>query len=328
MTRRKKRLKNKKLKHQNRSVWWAVDPLQDENEFHTHALQTLKPFATALRSQIVPVSYFNASKALQFSAGLLKWLPNAKKAENALVTMAQKRLSIIASGNKAKNLAKPIFLNSDLQNSPSLREKVSLLSLAAKKGGAKFIAMHSHGRKGIRRFYMGSFAETFMLYGNIPSLIINPGSPPSPRIKHILFPTDFSKESMAAFNFVVDLANELSAKLSIIHYFHIPSISIFHRNSVRKEYEDYIKRQDVQLLKRGASLEHRAKGKNVNSKFHLIREVGEFDPTAAILKFAKFNSVKLIALASQSSASKTYFIGATSRELVRNAECPVLIFRK
>jgi nucleotide-binding universal stress UspA family protein len=95
------------------------------------------------------------------------------------------------------------------------------LSRYAQMQKADVIVLSTHGRKGIKRWMLGSFAETLMRESKVPIFIINPHWKSSESLKNILFPTDFSAASKDAFLKVVDFA-----RVSRIH------ITLFHRLSL------------------------------------------------------------------------------------------------
>ncbi len=79
----------------------------------------------------------------------------------------------------------------------------------------------THGRTGLSKFALGSVAEEVFRHAPCPVLTVGPHSwdsdPQSVRLKHILFPTDFSPDSAAALPLAAGLAAEFGARLTMLH---------------------------------------------------------------------------------------------------------------
>jgi nucleotide-binding universal stress UspA family protein len=174
---------------------------------------------------------------------------------------------------------------------------------------------------------MGSFAETFLLHSTVPTLVINPHCAASGDSNHILFATDFSAQSLAAFDQTVAIAAQLKARISVVHYSHTPKYASLLGEALFGEVADEIERRVKKEKSLGAALVTKGLGQKVKTSFHLITGRGTFDPSSAIAKFAKLQGVGFISLAARSGVLKSALMGATSRELARNATCPVLIYR-
>jgi nucleotide-binding universal stress UspA family protein len=79
----------------------------------------------------------------------------------------------------------------------------------------------THGKTGLRRMVLGSVAEDVFRYVSCPVLTVGPHSwqsdPQTVRLKHVLFPTDFSADSARALPFAMAIAAEFAAALTILH---------------------------------------------------------------------------------------------------------------
>ncbi len=79
----------------------------------------------------------------------------------------------------------------------------------------------THGRTGLRRLFMGSVAEEVFRHAPCPVLTVGPHSwrsdPQTVRLKHILFPTDLSRDSVTALPFVAEIARDFGARLTLLH---------------------------------------------------------------------------------------------------------------
>jgi nucleotide-binding universal stress UspA family protein len=87
------------------------------------------------------------------------------------------------------------------------------------------IIVGTHGRTGVSKLLMGSVAEKIFRQAPCPVLTVGPNVSGEARsivdIHTILFPTDFSSESLAAAPYAISLAQENQARLYLLHV--IPS---------------------------------------------------------------------------------------------------------
>lgn len=79
----------------------------------------------------------------------------------------------------------------------------------------------THGRSGIRKLVLGSVAEDVFRHACCPVLTVGPHSwrsdPHSVHLKHVLFPTDFSVDSVRALPLAMAIAAKFDATLTILH---------------------------------------------------------------------------------------------------------------
>lgn len=316
----------KQTKNKQVTIAWAMDPFQEEVGNHAHALQVLAPIAKAFKAKIQPISFidrgqFYVSDDMEYLA-----LLNSKDRHSAISYLVNKRISAVFSKALRRQFQDPIVLVSSGDEPASLFEKISMMDKAAKKCGAMFVGLHSHARKGFQRFLMGSFAESFMLTSSSAALVINPACKPPKQIKTILFPTDFSKESLLAFKQALVFASRLKAKIIVAHYLHKPTPSLFAfgekaKASAEKDYRSTQHRSH----KWGARMLAMAKKAGVKSQFDLIEATGRSDAAGAIIKLAAHSKCDLFALVSRSDELRAALVGATGRTIARTADCPVLI---
>lgn len=110
---------------------------------------------------------------------------------------------------------KPLFVYGD--------PLTKLLELCSKKNRYEFIALATHGRKGLVRMILGSVTEEVIRNSKIPVLVLGPmGKVPAPgadlpdRLK-IVVGTDLSRSSMRAEKYAIQLAKRLSAEVVLLH---------------------------------------------------------------------------------------------------------------
>ncbi|MGZ4839425.1 MAG: universal stress protein [Terriglobales bacterium] len=79
----------------------------------------------------------------------------------------------------------------------------------------------THGRTGLRKIVLGSVAEDLFRHASCPVLTVGPHSwtsdPQSVRLKHILFPTDFSPESAQALPLATAIADDFGGRITMLN---------------------------------------------------------------------------------------------------------------
>ncbi len=105
------------------------------------------------------------------------------------------------------------------------------------------IVLGTHGRTGLSRLAMGSVAEEIYRRAFCPVLCVGPKVPQetqkSPEFHRILFPTDFSKASLAALPYALTLAEESQARLVLLHM--IPLVPLADQELVRTKAIEKLK---------------------------------------------------------------------------------------
>ena len=135
-------------------------------------------------------------------------------------------------------------------------------------------------------------------------------------LQNILFATDFSERSEAAFPLACSLARDQEARLIVLY---VDPPAVFHGEEVdRRESDDYYPRLHHELQRyqapEGVRVEHRLE---------------EGEPVAEILRVAREEGCDLIVLATHGrSGIRRMIAGSVTEEVLRHAECPVLTLSK
>jgi nucleotide-binding universal stress UspA family protein len=95
------------------------------------------------------------------------------------------------------------------------------LEAIVKEHRIDLVVLNTHGRTGMRRFLMGSVAESLFRRLECPVLTLGPHVDQrfcrQSEIANILYPTDLSVESKAVLPYVASLAHEYKASVEILH---------------------------------------------------------------------------------------------------------------
>lgn len=299
-------------------IIWATNPLE-ENALKNRSMQVLRDLSKKTGATIEPVYVL--------SDGLLSVSLPKKDLVEQFKPISQIALQKMVDKGHLKRITKPMVLVS----APSSRaDAVKALDRYARKQHADLILVNSHGRHGIKRALLGSFAETLTMYSKTPVVVAGPNTKHITKLDHILFPTDFSKESKRALEKVQQMAKKLHAKITIFHAVVNPIQPVvqsgaellgggfvWSQNSYERLYESHEK-----LVEAWAKLV-RKKGIKVDT----VVNMAGGGVIASVLQYAKKKKPGLIAMSSESGAISAALLGSIGRELAREAPCPVWYLR-
>jgi nucleotide-binding universal stress UspA family protein len=182
---------------------------------------------------------------------------------------------------------------------------------------ADVIVTGTRGRRGLRKLVMGSVAEEILRLSPVPVLTVHPeagqASPREPRT--ILFPTDFSADSLRALAYALSLAQEFQASMIFLHV----APSMHNDPEVRNRLQTFFSDQ----LREMVPAETRSWCRQ-----QVVVEFG--DPSQAILQCADTYKADLIVMGVRGAGSMvraaTHF-GSTAYRVISAARAPVLSVR-
>lgn len=193
----------------------------------------------------------------------------------------------------------------------------------ADEQGIDLIVLGTHGRRGLRRFLLGSVAEEVVRTSSGPVITVQGSESPArvEPVQRILVPYDFSPESEKALEVAIELAEAYGTeKIDLLHVLAPPiapgvfaadvPLPASYRTDLVSAVQDALDRKAAQV---DASVET------------YLRQ----GPAALeIADFAKEMDTDLIVLGSHGLTGLTrFFLGSVSERVVRSAECPVLVLR-
>lgn len=182
-------------------IIWAVDPFDVQHfEAQGNALRTLESMIDE-KTEILPVYVWNGRplgkiddrKQIRHQADLLlgKWPKTTLEKQIKGI-----RVLLAPGGNSTRAEA---------------------LAKFAKKIHSDLIVLSHHNRTVLKRVFMGSFSESLALTAEVPILVAPARGQPLRKHHSVLFPTDFSAASLAAFEEALKLATEKKLDLTIYY---------------------------------------------------------------------------------------------------------------
>ncbi len=293
-----------------------------------------EPHHSGIDTVLVPTDRSeNSLQALQYAAAL------AEKLGAALHVMHVSEIDYAIPGTDS--------LASDSEIAHSLKEQLEVAcgrSIAASFHGrtgrafdqvcrfgreiaADLIVISTHGRTGLKRFFLGSNAERIVQHSSVPVLVVRGSEPVSGasregiEIRTILVPTDFSGSSDEALKYAVQFGRQFDARLVLFHSFNNPEFVTtdpygpHYRGPSAEEMRTDAEAQMQELVKR--------------SEFGgLAHETHVCTGRAAdeICEFAQRESVDLIITSTHGRTGFIHvLIGSIAEQIVRYAHAPVLV---
>ena len=205
------------------------------------------------------------------------------------------------------------------------------LASIVKRDDVDLIVLGTHGRTGLSRLVMGSVAEEIFRQARCPVLTVGPHTIRHPlaqrvhrlgerheliesNIHAVLYPTDFSQESLAAAPFAISMAQEHGAKLVLLH-------------TVDGGGNDYAKDPARVLAHLVAELKRLVpEGTDLWCEPEFLVDFG--DPSKRILEIATDIKTDLIVMGVRSArdhvTTVTHMAETTAHKVLVEATCPVL----
>ncbi len=140
-------------------------------------------------------------------------------------------------------------------------------------------------------------------------------------VKNILLPTDFSKLSLSAAQYAVDLANQYGAKIHLLHVIEkTPPILTIHSldlseekiiKSIEDDARESLNKTLAKLSGGGAEI------------LTVLKKGLDYDE---IVNYSQENSIDVIVIATHGRTGVLHtLIGSVAEKVIRYAKCPVLV---
>lgn len=290
-------------------ILWAIDPYQTSQS-------ALKAEASAIKSLVSQTATTSIEPVFVVTPGVL---PSNVFSESlpSLKRKANRKILILLKGFCWSTVQRPKILD---ERSDHVENVTRTLLKHAKSVRADLIVLRTHGKQGISKLILGSFAETLLLNSPIPLLIVNPNYTriwSSDKPTKILFPTDFEEKIEENFAKVARLAREQGSRIDVVHV--VKSYKASGISSLLRKKQQISSEKRVESMREQFLREARRHG--VEIKLHLLRTEGSV--ADEIISSAKRLRPLMIAMNAKSGELKTLFAGSVTRQVVRASPCPV-----
>jgi nucleotide-binding universal stress UspA family protein len=305
----------------NLKVLWSIDAFDDLSELQARAVRLLEEFSVRFKIEIEPV-YVVSPDQLGIQIGSSpewseRYAPAVRKA------LEQKLQGIQLAGIKSPRIL--------VHHRFSLKGTVGVLTKHAAAQGCDLILVGSHGRKGLERMILGSFAEELLLQSEIPVLVIGASSENATGgLRHILFPTDLSDSSSVVFQQVLLLAKALGVKITLLHVIPKPIEAIF-QSGVYLLSGGWVSvpiyLQQEQVKQESIAEKWKEAATQLGISLETIMDSSSMSVVDSILKHTKTTDVSFVAMAAESGPLESVLMGSITRQVVRLSPCPVWVLR-
>jgi len=297
---------------------WAVNPFEEETRPSAAAIDELKKWAEASGFLLQPVHVLYVSSIDAPPDDYGGWV-------RRFIPAVEVEVSKFLNGMDLPGIQAPKVL---VHHGVSIHSAVDALIQYAQDVRAAWILTSSKGRSGIRRMALGSFAESLLTRSPVPVWVFGHGKSAQLTSDRILFATDFSDVSKAAFTQVIDQAKKLGSSVTLFHCVNLPEpvMSGAGAMGVSSPFpiDEYMRDQTEWAKVRAAEWANDAKESGVKVDY-VVKEVVPSIANAIVFE-AALARAGLIALASTSGAVGAVLLGSHARQVVRQSECPVWVF--
>lgn len=303
-------------------IIWSIDAFPENPRSYTQGASCL----AALESQssqksIQPVYVLSPSQLNLVSDDPLEWIGRYEATAKAALDTLLKKISLPGL-EPGKVLLEP-------RNGNSFTSEALIHFAQDQK--AQLIVCSTHARKGLPRFFLGSFAESLMNHSTVPVMIMNMESDVPQKIKKILFPTDLSETSKKAFSKTLAFAKTFGAEIVLLGAVPQPAeivlqsgVYLLGGNWV--PISTFLESESEEMKKTMQEWTHEAQSQGV--KASSVIDSGCKSVTDSILNHLKSQQADLIAIAAQSGPIERTLLGSITRQVVRLSSCPVLVFKE
>jgi len=185
-----------------------------------------------------------------------------------------------------------------------------------------FIVMGTHGRRGPRRFLLGSITEEVIRRASCPVFTVRTGKKawPMPQIDRILVPVDFSHKTRQIIGVAARFAEHYDASITLMHVVNLEFYPFYGYpvDPIREIEQNILVSSETKLNEYVSELQ----GAGIITNW--TTDSGH--PAQQIRSFADENDFDLIVVGSHGrSGFDRAMVGSISEKVLRSAHCPVVV---
>jgi nucleotide-binding universal stress UspA family protein len=315
-----------------KSLIWALDPFEENVTFRAQLMETLRKISEKQKLPVQPVYILN--------------LAEESEGEPDIETLSPKQLKQTAL--KVINKTLETFRNIHFLRPKVLLEPHTALTTLVKcltrfsqqsDVSAELIVVGTHARVGLPRLLLGSFTETLLLHSTVPILSVGPGcslealgreTQEEAKEDRILFATDFTIYSEKIYGRLLDFASKMHAHLTLFHVIPHSIEPILQTGSYLLSggwvtAPEYVTQEDADTQLLAEKWAQLASSRGIKTKICISSE--KHQTASLIIQQARLEQSHWIAMAAESGAAASAILGSITRQVVRNAPCPVWVVR-
>jgi len=244
-------------------------------------------------------------------------LPDLAEIHGLMEELAERRMGSLAREGDVPELVLKLVQRRDVSPAPPI------LSYAQQED-IDLIVMGTHGRRGVRRWLLGSVTNEVVRFAPCPVLTVRgrEGSTPSEGLRRILAPLDFSDHGKDAMKVACALASRYGSQLDLVHVLPEGLHPAFYA-----EWASKLTDVEPGILERvHGALEEALKESTLCQGPGVQTHALEGHPGREIVRFARDREVDLIVICTHGlSGIRHFLLGSTTEQVVAGADCPVLV---
>lgn len=288
-----------------KKIVWAVDPFEKEISPDGATLQRLFKDFQNTGAQIKPAYVFSPLTEIE--------------------SLASEKITLMI-----KNYCLKIGLECEspqilIDQQSSVLGSVMALNNYIKETATDLVLVSSHGRRGLGRFFLGSFAESLLNNVSAPVMFLNqrPMSQ-NAHLKKVVWATDFSKAAEKAFRIFLEQSKNL-----------VDEVLIYHDLSLPIEMARFMAGYEIGASWDDKVLEDWAKesgqkwldlAKAQNFKATLVTEMATKTLSRAILNTASKANAGAVVMMSAAGPFASVMFGSAARDVFQASEIPLWVY--
>lgn len=306
-------------------IIWAIDAFEDSKELNKKMAETLIYLHQTTHAEVEPLYLLRENEIVLPTYEVPTWVTDHSRTAEAL-------FKEVLQDYQLKFLLPPKVIPHAAQSHSGAAET---LSHYATRTNTDMIIVGSHGRKGLQRFILGSFAESLLMTSEVPVMVISAQTTRAIGIKNILFPTEFGEHSRENFRHVLNLARQFNAEVTLFHAIARPIESLFDLDT-RPQVYNYKGRMltldqivEYQIAHQTARAQHWVEwAQKEGVTAHSVIDSTFKGVDELILGAADAQHADLIIMEAQSGPMSAALLGSYTRNVVRKSHCPVYVITR
>lgn len=300
-------------------IFWAFDPYAEMKDTWMKTVQILKILKREKQADVQPIYFFGHE--------LMLGLPDTSaftQADTLKPIIGRTMEKHLKDAGAGEFLPPAVILSSGT----SRRKDIDFMADYLRDERCDLLVLNTHARKGLKRWYMGSFAENALLKLEVPMLFISPHTQDIKSFERMFYPTDFSKKGLPFFETFLE-EGVFSGKEIVFYSKVISPVNTAIEASAHGLGGGWV---SVEHLLRDIAEERRKDaGRWValaeERGFHCEVIIDEAHGIFAddLLRTIEEKRVDLVVMPSFVTKLETILVGSLTRQVIRHTKVPVLV---
>ena len=125
--------------------------------------------AKALNAKVTVITVTEPLPPVAYGNGLASWIPSPEEFERFDTACKERAGKVL---DEARAMAEQMGIPAELLHVPNGHPATAIIE-TAKSNGCDLIVMGSHGRRGLRKLFLGSQTSEVMADGSVPVLVVH-----------------------------------------------------------------------------------------------------------------------------------------------------------